>query len=321
MNQLFLKDVANPEHYQFEKVTCLSCHADDYSFFLIGEEDLTGKDGNFQYVKCNRCGLVYQNPRIPVGQIKAFYDSEYIAHRKKTNWGVLTPLYERAMSKHDRDKEKIVRQYVDLNPGSEVLDVGCAVGTFLLYLNDKYRCRISGVDFAENLDYPGFDRIRFHQGLFYEQDLPEGHFDLVTMWHFLEHCYDPERSLAMAGRVLAKNGKLVIEVPRLDSFTYRLFGRKWPGVQAPQHTVLYTRASLKRMVEQNGFRIVRYLPYGAFPPYFYIFAGTRFRLFGKGINLNKVIVPYFIGQLILTPFLIFGKYLNLSMQTVVCEMK
>ncbi|MFM6935003.1 MAG: hypothetical protein ACKOXP_06135, partial [Flavobacteriales bacterium] len=41
-----------------------------YELFLIGEEDLTGKDGEFQYVKCKDCQLVYQNPRIAVDQIK-----------------------------------------------------------------------------------------------------------------------------------------------------------------------------------------------------------------------------------------------------------
>lgn len=319
MRNLFLKKVENPDSYQFEKVTCYHCNADDYRFKLIGEDDLTGKEGNFQYVQCNNCGLVYQNPRIHIDQIKSFYDSEYIAHRKKTDWGILTPLYERAMNKHDRDKEKLVKKFVSLNSHTEVLDVGCAVGTFLLYLKQKNECRISGVDFKDDLVYPGFEQIEFFQGLFYDQKIAENRFDLITMWHFLEHCYDPNKSLQMAGKILKKEGKLIIEVPRYGSLTQKLFGSKWPGVQAPQHTALYTKKILKQMVEKNGLRIVKYLPYGAFPSYFYIFTGTYFRLFGKGLNLNRAIFPYFLGQLILSPILIFQKYLNLSMQTIVCE--
>ena len=72
-------------------------------------------------------------------------------------------------------------------------------------------------------------------------------------------------------------------------------------------------------MEKHGFRVVKYMPYGAFPPYFYIFAGTYFRTIGKNLNLNRIIFPYFLGQLILMPLLIFQKVLNLSMQTVVCE--
>jgi SAM-dependent methyltransferase len=319
MNSPFLKEFKNPDRYQFETVNCYSCNSDQYSFFLKGEEDLTGKEGEFQYVKCTNCAMVYQNPRIALDQIKEFYDGEYIAHRKKKNWGILTPLYEWTMNKHDRDKEKIVAKHVHLNKQTEVLDVGCAVGTFLLHLNKKHAVKISGVDFKEGLEYPDFNKIEFYEGLFYEQKITENRYDVVTMWHFLEHCYDPNKSLQMANKVLKKGGKLIVEVPRLDSFTFQLFGRKWPGVQAPQHTVLYDKKAFICMMEKNGFKVTTYLPYGAFPPYFYIFAGSYFKTIGKNLNLNRIIFPYFLGQLILTPILWFQKYLNLSMQTIVCE--
>lgn len=319
MEDLFLKEVKNPDHYRFEKVNCYNCGGDDYELFLIGEEDYTGKEGEFQYVKCNVCELVYQNPRIAVDQIKSFYDSEYIAHRKKTSWGILTPLYEWAMNKHDREKDKLVSKFVNLDQNTEVLDVGCAVGTFLLHIHKKYNCKISGVDFKEGLDYPGFDKIEFYEGLFYEQKIKEKRFDLITMWHFFEHDYDPIETLKKASKVIKDSGKLIIEVPRLDSFTFKLFGRKWPGVQAPQHTALYDKKNLIEIVEKNGFKVLEYLPYGAFPPYFYIFAGSYFKFIGKGMNLSKAIFPYFLGQLILSPILLFQKVLNLSMQTIVCE--
>tara|TARA_R110002050_G_scaffold228355_1_gene363975 strand:+ start:1896 stop:2867 length:972 start_codon:yes stop_codon:yes gene_type:complete len=319
MNDLFIKPLVNPKNYHFQKVNCYGCGADSYDFYLKGEEDLTAKEGEFQYVKCQSCGMVYQNPRIAPDQIKEFYDGEYIAHRKKKNWGLLTPLYEWAMNKHDREKDKIVAQHVALNEKTEIMDVGCAVGTFLLHLHDKYGARISGVDFKEGLEYPNFDKIEFYNGLFYEQDIAAERYDCVSMWHYLEHCYDPNQSLQMAKKVLKKDGKLIVEVPRLDSFTFKLFGAKWPGVQAPQHTVLFDKKQFIAMMEKNGFRVLKYRAYGAFPPYFYIFAGSYFKLIGKGLNLNRIIFPYFLGQLLLSPFLIFQKYLNLSMQTVVCE--
>ena len=183
----------------------------------------------------------------------------------------------------------------------------------------KYNCKISGVDFKEGLDYPGFDKIEFYEGLFYEQKIKEKRFDLITMWHFFEHDYDPIETLKKASKVIKDSGKLIIEVPRLDSFTFKLFGRKWPGVQAPQHTALYDKKNLIEIVEKNGFKVLEYLPYGAFPPYFYIFAGSYFKFIGKGMNLSKAIFPYFLGQLILSPILLFQKVLNLSMQTIVCE--
>ena len=80
------KSLKNPENYKFENVKCYQCGSDDSTYLLTGEEDLTAKEGQFQYVTCNNCGLAYQNPRVHVDQIKNFYDSEYIAHRKKKNW-------------------------------------------------------------------------------------------------------------------------------------------------------------------------------------------------------------------------------------------
>jgi SAM-dependent methyltransferase len=261
---------------------------------------------------------MYQNPRINVEEIKSYYDDEYIAHRKKTDWGILQPFYQWAMGKHDRDKDKIVSRYVDLGPETKVLDVGCAVGTFLTYMREKYSIQPSGVDFKDCSYYEGFEHIDFHCGLFYEQDLPENHFDLITMWHFLEHDYDPFKSLDAAKRVLSDTGRMVIEVPRLDSQTYKLYQERWPGLQAPQHTVCFDRDMLIKFVEKAGLEVVDYLPYGAFPAYFYLFTGAAFKMLkGKGLDLDRWVMPYFAGQLLTAPVMAFEKRLNLAMQTVV----
>jgi len=308
MKDLFLKPLKNPSRYRFEKVPCYGCGSDNYTFFLKGEEDLSGKEGEFQYVKCEGCNKVYQNPRIAANQIKEFYDGEYVAHRKKKNWGILNPLYEWAMNKHDRDKEKIVSKHVALNDKTEIMDVGCAVETFLLHLRKRHARKISGVDFKEGLDYPDFDKIEFYNGFFNEQEISNERCDCVTMWHFLEHDYDPNQSLQMAKNILKKNGELIIEVPRLDSFSFKLFGVKWPGVQAPQHTVLFDKNQLIAIMEKNGFRIIKYRAYGAFPPYFYIFAGSYFKLVGKGLNLNRIIFPYFLDNCCLHRYYYCRKY-------------
>ena len=303
-----------------EPVVCYVCGSGDHHHFVTAQDDLGGTPGNFRFVRCTRCGLAYQNPRVALDDIGAYYDDTYIAHRKKRNWGVLTPLFERAMNKLDIEKDRLVSRYVTLTKDSEVLDVGCAVGTFLQRLRQQYGARVSGVDFKDLSTAPSMQGVDFHCGLFYNALLEDERFDLVTMWHFLEHDYDPLRSLETARRVLKPNGRLVIEVPRLDSRTFRWFGDRWPGLQAPQHTVLFDRDSLLRAVRKSGFEVVDYLPYGAFPAYFYLFTGAAFRLLkGRGLNLDKAILPYFLGQLFLLPVLLFERRLNLAMQTVVCR--
>jgi SAM-dependent methyltransferase len=309
-----------PVGYRMEPVPCYTCGSDAQSEFLFAQDDLTGKPGTFRLVTCDRCGLTYQSPRIVVEQIPDYYDDDYIAHRKRSNWGLLTPLYNRAMGKHDREKEKICRRRIQLGPESQVLDVGCAVGTFLTFLKRKYGCHGTGVDFKDLSPALAGTGIEFHCGLFYEADLATARFDLVTMWHFLEHDYDPIRSLETAHRILKDDGLLVVEVPRLDSLTFQLFGERWPGLQAPQHTVILDRKQILKWIDRTGFEVVEYLPWGAFPSYFYLFAGTIFHLLkGRGVNLSRWMLPYFLGQLLLSPLLLFEKRLNLSMQTVLCR--
>ena len=311
---------SQPSPEDFEPVACYNCGANACRDFVVGQDDLTGKPGRFQFVTCHDCGLAYQNPRLTVERIKDYYDEEYIAHRKKTDWGILTPFYNRAMYKHDRQKDRLISRYVRLNSSSRVLDVGCGAGTFLTKMGSRYGAQLTGVDFKDLSQLPGFEQLDFRCGLFYEQQFAEQRFDLITMWHFLEHDYDPMRTLRTAKDLLQPDGRLVIEFPRLDCVTWKMYHERWPGLQAPQHTVLYTKKMLLEFVDKAGLELVEYQPYGAFPSYFYIFAGFAFKLLkGKGLNLSKAIYPYFLGQLLLTPILLFEHRLNLAMQTVVCR--
>ena len=104
----------------------------------------------------------------------------------------------------------------------------------------------------------------------------------------------------------------------LAAVSFRLFGNRWPGLQAPQHTVLYSRDTLLAMVERAGLEVIEWLPWGAFPAYFYLFAGVAFKLLrGRGLDLGRAIGPYFAGEALAAPLLLFEKQLNLAMQTVV----
>jgi len=309
-----------PSPDQFETVACYLCGCESFKPFIWGEDDLTGKPGRFTFVTCDECGLRYQNPRLTIDHIKAYYDDEYIAHRKKSDWGVLSGFFAWVMDRHDRQKDALVSRFLLLNETKSVLDVGCAVGTFLQKMRSRYGVRATGVDFADLSANPSLSGVDFRCGLFVDQDFGEQRFDLITMWHYLEHDYDPLRTLGRARDLLSPNGQLVIEVPRLDSTTFRLYKNRWPGLQAPQHTVLFDRARLLETVKAAGLEVVEYLPYGAFPAFFYFFAGAAFKLLrGKGLNLSRAIYPYFLGQILFSPILAFEKQLNFAMQTVVCR--
>lgn len=309
-----------PPEQQFETPCCPMCGDDRSNRFIDAEDDLGGRPGKFHFVRCTGCSLVYQSPRLRFEHIGVYYDDEYIAHRKKTDWGVLTPVYNWAMGKHDREKFALVSRYKPLDARSRVLDVGCGAGTFLAHVVEKTGASASGVDFKDLSSLPSMNTLEFHCGTLSEQDFDGHHFDLITMWHFLEHDYTPRDTLVRARDLLAPEGKMIIEVPNLDSVSFRLFRGRWPGLQAPQHTMLFDPETLPRMLDLAGLRVSHHLSYGAFPAYFYLFCGAAFKLLqGRGLDLSKAIYPYFAGQLLFSPLLLFEHRLNLAMQTVVCE--
>lgn len=305
---------------RLEDNACPNCSGQSASFFIEAEDDLTGKPGRFRFVRCQDCDIVYQRPRIVLDDIGAYYDNEYIAHRKKADWGVFTPLYEWGMNGHDRRKVDLVGRYVALRKDVRVLDIGCAVGSFLQMVRKQYEASVTGVDFKNLSGHPLLEGVDFRHGTLPEIDFGDKQFDLVTMWHFLEHDYDPVGTLKRVKTLLAPGGRVVIEVPRLDSQTFRLYGDRWPGLQAPQHTVVFEKKTLRAMCEKSGLRVIDHLPWGAFPAYFYLFAGAAFHVLrGKGLDVGKAIGPYFAGQLLLSPVLLFEKQLDLAMQTIILE--
>ena len=68
-----------PSPDQFETVACYLCGCKSFTPFIWGEDDLTGKPGRFTFVTCEGCGLRYQNPRLAIDHIKAYYDKEAAA--------------------------------------------------------------------------------------------------------------------------------------------------------------------------------------------------------------------------------------------------
>ena len=238
-----------------EHVACLTCGEASSAFFIDAEDDLTGRPGRFTFVSCVGCGLVYQEPRLTLEAIRPYYDTEYIAHQESRRWGLLAPLFAAAMGSLDRAKLRMVNRYTTLDGRSSVLDVGCGSGSFLQRLRRTSGASVAGVDFVDLSARPEFEGVEFHHGLFYDQAVGHDRFDLVTMWHFLEHDYEPRRSLAHARAALKPGGTLIVEVPRLDSLSFRLFAQSLAGpAGAAAHRAVRPRSASSISSDARGSR-------------------------------------------------------------------
>lgn len=85
-------------------------------------------------------------------------------------------------------------------------------------------------------------------------ELRPGSFDVVTMWHSLEHVHRPLAILREAYRLLVPGGKLIIATPNIESLPFRVFGRSWFGLDLPRHLTHFTPRTLTAMLQTAGFR-------------------------------------------------------------------
>jgi SAM-dependent methyltransferase len=91
-------------------------------------------------------------------------------------------------------------------------------------------------------------------------DLPEGSFDVVTMWDVVEHLADPLSELRRARRLLRPGGLLALSTMNVEAWFPRLLGRRWPWYMQ-MHLYYFTPRTLGRMLERAGFRMVEAVPH------------------------------------------------------------
>jgi predicted SAM-dependent methyltransferase len=81
-------------------------------------------------------------------------------------------------------------------------------------------------------------------------------FDAITCWHVLEHVMRPVELLQWARRILAPNGLVQVTVPSLASWQAQVGGPRWLHLDVPRHRYHFTRGTLRRILEDNGFEVI-----------------------------------------------------------------
>jgi SAM-dependent methyltransferase len=149
-----------------------------------------------------------------------------------------------------------LRELRGLRPG-RLLDVGSGRGRFLAAARDA-GWSVLGVEFAAGVaaisrEVHGLDVI---VGDFLSVPI-SGPFDVVTMWHTLEHLQDPEAALNASAALLAPNGRLIVSVPNSSSAQARLGGDAWFHLDIPRHLFHFTPEALTALLRRTGFDVER----------------------------------------------------------------
>jgi ubiquinone/menaquinone biosynthesis C-methylase UbiE len=199
-------------------------------------------------VSCTRCDLRYTRPLPDEEDLAELYPETYYVSNR-TNWlsaDVLRRAFEHGVQW--RHRQALLRR-----PPGRILDVGCGSGNFLAALRsrgwDAYATEFSdaAVAMAQRRG------ITVHRGTVEDAGYPDDHFDVVTMWHVLEHVPAPRETLNELRRILKPDGLLVVEVPDSASLTFRLCGRDWMGLDVPRHLQHFTPTTLVRLLTDSGF--------------------------------------------------------------------
>jgi len=221
----------------------------------------------FILVKCRNCGLEFVSPRPCPDDIDRYYDETYFTVRSDRGYnGYFSETtrreIERVMELNLRDLG-FFNFEKSLRGEKRVLDIGCAAGYFLGF------CERRGWD-ATGVDISG-GCVEFARGsglCVYEDDYLEitfsKSFDLITLWASIEHLHYPDRFLAKAREELNAGGRLYISTCRAGGLNFmRLYGKGWRFYNFPEHLFFFSRPAIQKILEQNGFRIVRFATYGS----------------------------------------------------------
>ncbi len=217
----------------------------------LKDEFLTKKD--FHICECLNCGLLYTMPRPSKEKIGAYYKSdEYYSHQENKK-GFVPRLYEAIKKINLKHKFRLASR--DL-PVGKLLDIGCGVGDFLHVAENKgWQC--TGVEPSEEAREIARQRIK--GDLLYSEDLnhlPDQSFDLITMWHVLEHVDDLKWQVAQLQRLIKPNGRIVIAVPNYRSYDGRFYNAYWAAYDVPRHLNHFNKTVITKIFKTSGLSLV-----------------------------------------------------------------
>ena len=184
----------------------------DVDVEVVGSRDRDGRP--LRTTICRRCGLVWSNPRPGEEEVRRYYSREYRLDYK----GQATP----SLRHTARSARGALNRYRSLAPflktGDRILDAGAGGGEVVYVLRSKgFDAR--GLEPDEQYARYAREQLSVPVDTGFVQDIafPEGSFDVITMYHALEHVEDPSRIMETIRTWLTENGTLLVEVPNIEA--------------------------------------------------------------------------------------------------------
>lgn len=243
---------------------CPLCFSERISLFLRCSDHFLSKE-EFPLFKCSSCGFVFLQEYPDEREITRYYDSEdYISHDDNAK-GFLNKGYLVARDIMLKRKLKIVEQ-ASGNRNSKILDIGCGTGYFLGTMK-KAGWETTGIE--PNKKARDYGINNFGLNILPSEkiaSLSDGSFDCITMWHVLEHLYDPFRYASEIIRLLKHDGICFVALPNSNSADARYYKEFWSAYDLPRHLWHFNPETFNIFSKKTGFKITksRILPLDVF---------------------------------------------------------
>ena len=223
--------------------SCPFCNSENNTHYLdLKDYFLTQED--FQIVRCNDCGLLYTSPRPEASKMQSYYESkEYFSHQEN-NSGFIPRVYEFVKSINLKRKLNIATSG---KIAGRILDIGCGTGDFLLKAKQS-NWNVSALEPNDNARTIASKRLE--TTIFHPEEIsqiPDSSFDVITMWHVLEHVEDLSNEVQHLYRMLDDNGRLVIAVPNYKSYDAFYYKDKWAAWDVPRHLSHFDKNTMQNV--------------------------------------------------------------------------
>lgn len=234
--------------------SCPLCESEDISAFLKATDHLLTHE-SFDIYQCHSCDFRFTQDVPPPDEIGKYYQSaDYISH-SDTRKGLMNKLYHFGRTWMLKKKYGMVKKAAK---GRKLLDIGCGTGYFPAFMKQK-GYSVAGVEkdpkaraFAEK----EFG-IRVYSPADFLDHKIEDKFDVISLWHVLEHLDDFDLYLDKILKQLSPGGSLVVALPNCSSLDARFYKGFWAGYDVPRHLWHFTPATFKILTEKHGLKITK----------------------------------------------------------------
>lgn len=242
------------DNLEWEENSCDWCGSTETEFIFKGPDRLERLPGTFTMVRCTRCGLYRQNPRLIWTSLEKYYPEDYSSHPR------LVKDIPNAWRRLDRryGPWKRIRAIESFQKGGRLLEVGCGTGYFLEEALRSPHWDVSGIEPTTKAAEYAQQNLpaNIYKGRFSDVDLPSEYFDVIAMWNVLEHLDHPIADLKYAYHLLKDSGWLVLAVPNLESLEAKIFNQFWVGWDLPRHLYIFPRDLLDEILVSIGFKVI-----------------------------------------------------------------